>query len=142
MTGRGLDFGYGIDSLWHRQITLKNGENNSEAAISAPTDSAEEAVSRTLRAHAKAARSIPNGCSSSRIAHPWLALPSRRLPGYAHGEASGWSQLGRSLSGKRRARPERSLFDPPHCDEPNEDEPVLVKLRDIRLERLRGFGDV
>ena len=58
------------------------------------------------------------------------------------GEASGWAQLGRTLSGKRRTRPERSLFDPPHDNEPDDDEPVLVKLKDILHERLRGFGDV
>ena len=58
------------------------------------------------------------------------------------GEKSGWAQLGRTLSGKRRTRPDPSLFDPPHYDEPDEDEPVLVRLRDIRLERLRKFGDV
>ena len=55
-------------------------------------------------------------------------------------EQSGWAQLGRKLSGKRR--PQRSLFDPPHYDDPSEDEPVLVRLRDVRLERLRDFGDV
>jgi len=55
-------------------------------------------------------------------------------------EQSGWAQLGRQLSGKRR--PQRSLFDPPHYDDPSEDEPVLVRLRDVRLERLRDFGDV
>ncbi len=55
-------------------------------------------------------------------------------------EQSGWVQLGRQLSGKRR--PQRSLFDPPHYDDPSEDEPVLVRLRDVRLERLRDFGDV
>jgi hypothetical protein len=55
-------------------------------------------------------------------------------------EQSGWAQLGRKLSGK--ARPQRSLFDPPHYDEPARDEPVLVRLRDVRLERLRDFGDV
>jgi transposase len=53
---------------------------------------------------------------------------------------SGWAQLGRSLSGKQR--PSRSLFDPPHFDDPSEEEPVLVRLRDVRLERLRDFGDV
>jgi Transposase DDE domain len=58
------------------------------------------------------------------------------------GEKSGWAQLGRTLDGKRRTRPEPSLFNPPRYDEPDEDEPVLVKLRDIRLERLRRFGDV
>jgi transposase len=55
-------------------------------------------------------------------------------------EQSGWARLGRSLSGKQR--PSRSLFDPPHYDDPSEDEPVLVRLRDVRLERLRDFGDV
>ena len=52
----------------------------------------------------------------------------------------GWSQLGRRLDGKRR--PCRSLFDPPHYDDPAEDEPALVHLKDVRLERLRDFGDV
>jgi transposase len=84
----------------------------------------------------------------------WVLVESIRTPkGSRHrivaylgtlsrGEASGWNQLGRTLGGKRRARPELSLFDPPHYDEPDDDEPVLVKLKDIRLERLRGFGDV
>ena len=34
------------------------------------------------------------------------------------------------------------MFDPPHYDEPTDDEPALVKLKDIRLERLRDCGDV
>jgi len=84
----------------------------------------------------------------------WVLVESYRTPrGSRHrvvaylgemprGEASGWAQLGRTLAGKRRTRPERSLFDPPHYDEPEDDEPVLVKLKDIHLERLRGFGDV
>ena len=55
-------------------------------------------------------------------------------------EQSGWAQLGRSLSGQEKPRP--SLFDPPHYDEPSEDKPVLVRLRSVRLERLRDFGDV
>ena len=55
-------------------------------------------------------------------------------------EQSGWAQLGRNLSGKQR--PARSLFDPPHYDEPTGEEPVLVRLRDVRFERLRDFGDV
>ena len=55
-------------------------------------------------------------------------------------EQSGWAQLGRSLSGKQRPQP--SLFDPPHYDDPSNDEPVLVNLKGIRLERLRDFGDV
>jgi hypothetical protein len=84
----------------------------------------------------------------------WVLVESIRTPkGSRHrvvaylgalsrGQASGWSQLGRTLGGKRRTRPEPSLFDPPHYDEPDDDEPVLVKLKDIRLERLRSFGDV
>jgi transposase len=84
----------------------------------------------------------------------WVLVESYRTPrGSRHrvvaylgelsrGESSGWAQLGRTLSGKRRTRPERSLFDPPHYDEPEDDEPVLVKLKDIHLERIRGFGDV
>jgi transposase len=55
-------------------------------------------------------------------------------------ERSGWAQLGRNLSGKQR--PARSLFEPPHYDDPSDEEPVLVRLRDVRFERLRDFGDV
>ena len=58
----------------------------------------------------------------------------------ARSEQSGWAQLGRNLSGKQR--PSASLFDPPHYDDPSDDEPVLVDLRGVRLERLRDFGDV
>jgi hypothetical protein len=57
------------------------------------------------------------------------------------GQQSGWAQLGRKLSGRKR--PERSLFDPPHYDDPlDEEEPLLVRLKDVALERLRDFGDV
>ena len=55
-------------------------------------------------------------------------------------EHSGWAQLCRRLN--KGERPSPSLFDPPHYDEPADDEPVLVKLKDIRLERLRDFGEV
>jgi len=55
-------------------------------------------------------------------------------------ERSGWAQLGRTLSGKKK--PQRSLFDPPHYDEPAEDETVLVRLKGVKLERVRDFGDV
>ena len=56
-------------------------------------------------------------------------------------EQSGWAQLGRKLSGK--SRPQQSLFDPPHYDDPADDEePVLVRLKGVTLERLRDFGDV
>ena len=56
-------------------------------------------------------------------------------------EQNGWATLCRRLD--RAERPQPSLFDPPPYDEPaDEDEPVRVKLKDIRLERLRDFGDV
>lgn len=55
-------------------------------------------------------------------------------------EQSGWAQLGRHLD--KKARPEPSLFDPPHYDDPTDEEPVLVNLKGLRLERLRDFGDV
>ena len=55
-------------------------------------------------------------------------------------EKNGWAQLCRHLNG--RPRPQPSLFDPPHYDDPSDDEPVLVKLKGVRLQRLRDFGDV
>jgi len=55
-------------------------------------------------------------------------------------EQDGWAQLGRTLDGRKPDR--HSLFDPPHYDEPADDEAVLVKLSSLRLERLRDFGDV
>ena len=58
----------------------------------------------------------------------------------ARSEQTGWAQLGRNLSGKERPSP--TLFDPPHHDDPSDDEPVLVNLKGVRLERLRDFGDV
>jgi transposase len=55
-------------------------------------------------------------------------------------QKNGWAQLGRRLD--RQDRPQASLFDPPAHDEPPDDAPVLVKLKGLRLERLRDFGDV
>ena len=57
-------------------------------------------------------------------------------------EQDGWAKLGAHLSGQPERRPERSLFDPPARDIPQEDEPLLVKLSSICLERTRDFGDV
>jgi transposase len=54
-------------------------------------------------------------------------------------EKDGWAALGRRLD--KKDRPQPSLFDSPRYDEPEEDEPVLVKLKDIHLDRLRDFGD-
>ena len=58
-------------------------------------------------------------------------------------EQDGWAKLGSHLNceGKTR-RPQLTLFDPPRRDEPRDDEPLLVKLSSIRLERSRDFGDV
>jgi transposase len=53
-------------------------------------------------------------------------------------EHNGWAHLGKQLP--ELERPQPSLFDPPQCDEP--DEEVLVQLSGIRLENLRDFGDV
>ena len=59
------------------------------------------------------------------------------------GEQDGWAKLGSDLNGEvRTQRPQLTLFDPPRRDQPGDDEPVLVKLSSIRLERPRDFGDV
>lgn len=58
-------------------------------------------------------------------------------------EQDGWTRLGSHLNGEASPRrPERSLFDPPRRDEVPDDEPLLVKLSSVRLERLRDFGGV
>jgi transposase len=58
-------------------------------------------------------------------------------------EQDGWAKLGSHLNGQAPARrPQRSLFDPPCCDQPQDDEPLLVKLSSIRLEQPRDFGEV
>jgi len=59
------------------------------------------------------------------------------------GEQDGWAKLGSHLGGETKTRrPQLTLFDPPRRDEPRDDEPLLVKLSSIRLERSRDFGDV
>ena len=60
----------------------------------------------------------------------------------SRGQKSGWAQLGRTLDGKRGRPPRPSLFDPPHSDEPTDEEPVQIDLKRVRFERLRDFGDV
>src|SRR5882724_1942648 len=56
-------------------------------------------------------------------------------------ERSGWAKLGKHLD--HRERPQPTLFDPPAVGEPaDDDEPVLVHLKGVRLERKRNFGDV
>ena len=55
-------------------------------------------------------------------------------------EQNGWAWLGRRLD--KKDRPQPSLFDPPSYPEPDDREPVLVKLKGVRLERSRDFGDV
>jgi transposase len=57
------------------------------------------------------------------------------------GQRNGWAQLGPRL--REEERPQPSLFDPPApTDEAADDESVQVRLKGIRLERLRDFGDV
>ena len=55
-------------------------------------------------------------------------------------EKDGGAQLCRRLNPAQRPQP--SLFDPPHDEDPIDNEPVRVQLENIRLERLRDFGDV
>lgn len=58
-------------------------------------------------------------------------------------EQDGWAKLGSHLNGEAKTqRPQLTLFDPPRRDAPRDDEPLLVKLSSIRLERPRDFGDV
>jgi transposase len=54
-------------------------------------------------------------------------------------ERDGWAQLGWRLDEKQRPSP--TLFDPPAYPEPD-DGVELVRLKGIRLERTRDFGDV
>jgi transposase len=54
-------------------------------------------------------------------------------------ERNGWVQLGRRLDKKERPSP--TLFDPPRYSEPDDDI-ELVRIKGIRLERMRDFGDV
>ena len=55
-------------------------------------------------------------------------------------QQNGWAQLGKHL--QKHQRPQPSLFCPPHYDDPDEDEKILVKLKDIQFEHIRDFGDV
>lgn len=55
-------------------------------------------------------------------------------------EQTGWAQLTAKLNGE--PVPQRTFFDPPDTNGPHNEEPVLVHLKGVRLERLRDFGDV
>lgn len=73
--------------------------------------------------------------------------PRQRIVAYlgelTDGEVDGWARLGSHLSGEaRERRPQLTLFDPLRRDCPRDDEPLLVRLSSIRLERTRDFGDV
>lgn len=57
-------------------------------------------------------------------------------------EQDGWAKFGDHLPGAAPAPPQRTLFDPPRRDTPRDDEPWLVKLSSVRLERTRDFGDI
>ena len=54
-------------------------------------------------------------------------------------ERTGWATLGRRLD--KKDRPSPTLFDPPSYPEPDNDI-ELVRIKGIRLERMRDFGDV
>ncbi len=54
-------------------------------------------------------------------------------------ERNGWAQLGRRLD--KKDRPQPSLFDPPRHPEPDDDV-EWVRIKGVRLERPRDFGDV
>jgi transposase len=54
-------------------------------------------------------------------------------------ERNGWVQLGRRLD--KKDRPSPTLFDPPEYEEPDDDI-ELVRIKGVRLERMRDFGDV
>jgi transposase len=54
-------------------------------------------------------------------------------------ERNGWAQLGRRLD--KKDRPSPTLFDPPRYPEPDDDI-ELVRIKGIRLERTRDFGEV
>ena len=62
------------------------------------------------------------------------------------GEQSGWAKLSQKLSGTAPcAERVTRLFDLPAPSDVPEDvpeEPVLVRVKDVRLERIRDFGDV
>lgn len=54
-------------------------------------------------------------------------------------ERNGWVQLGRRLD--KKDQPSPTLFDPPRYNEPDDDI-ERVRIKGIRLERMRDFGDV
>jgi len=54
-------------------------------------------------------------------------------------ERTGWATLGRRLD--KKDRPSPTLFDPPSYPDPDDDI-ELVRIKGVRLERQRDFGDV
>jgi hypothetical protein len=59
----------------------------------------------------------------------------------APSEQDGWAKLGAHLQGDATARrPERTLFDPPSARDETDEEPVKVRLKDIRLGQLLPEG--
>jgi transposase len=59
-----------------------------------------------------------------------------KLPGLDREERIGWEEISRILSGK--PRPEPDLFEPPEAS-PSW---ATVNINGVKVERLRGFGDV
>jgi hypothetical protein len=79
----------------------------------------------------------------------WALVESVRTGKIAEGwwHSASWHEASRaavpqsrSLSGSSGPRGPCSIR--PHYDDPSDEEPVLVRLRDVRFERLRDFGDV
>jgi hypothetical protein len=65
----------------------------------------------------------------------------KRLTRHKNGKRHTYrSLLGKNL--EQSERPQPSLFDPPRYDKPDEDEKILVKIKDIEFERLRDLGDM
>jgi transposase len=56
------------------------------------------------------------------------------------GEQAGWAKLARRLD--KKDRPQPSLFDPPPHPEPPGEDCRWVRLKGLRMERMRDFGDV
>jgi transposase len=82
-------------------------------------------------------------CESYRTAKGSRQRVVAYLGELSRSERPGWAELGRHLTeDQQQRRPQLSLFDPPAHDPPQDDEPVLVQLSRVRLERLRDFGDV
>jgi len=76
--------------------------------------------------------SIRTACGSRQRVVAYLGELKKR-------ERNGWAQFSRHLG--KKDRPSPTLFDPPGYPEPDDDV-ALVRIKGVRLERTRDFGDV